>query len=235
MFCLFYICNYFIFSRCWSLKAVTNEPRGSASSTAIITEPMRSEVVDLFDSAPQDRGNIEDFGRWVVVFGFSPGDYTSPIRALQQYGQITKHIPGGGGNGNYLFVQVNNKYLIFSSFCLLFLTFVVPQFATVMDRDHAVSLGATLLSENVLISVSALTPDLASRLRFSEASSTPSFASPSLRGPMSPLGSPTHQRMPMNHRLNRPYRMGDVDGPITEAPQRHVSMCKKIARALFGW
>lgn len=103
-----------------------------------------------------------------------------------------------------------------------------------MDRDHAVSLGAVLLSENVLVSVSALTPELASRLRFTESSSSTISARASLRGPLSPLGSP-NQRMPTKRMLNRPYRMGDVDGAITEAPQRHVSLCKKIARALFGW
>jgi hypothetical protein len=68
---------------------------------------MGTEVVDLFNSAREDRSTMDDFGRWVVVFGFSPGDYTSPIRALQQYGQITKHFAGGGGNSNYLFVQVH--------------------------------------------------------------------------------------------------------------------------------
>jgi hypothetical protein len=103
-----------------------------------------------------------------------------------------------------------------------------------MDRDHAVSLGATLLSDSVLVSVSALTPELANRLRFHQTSTTGSFASPSLRGPMSPAFSSPQQRMPAK-RINRPYRMGDVDGAIVEPPQRHVSMCKKIARALFGW
>jgi hypothetical protein len=50
-----------------------------------------------------------DLGRWVVVFGFTPGDYVSPVRALQQHGAITRHCLGGGSAGgrrNYLFVQV---------------------------------------------------------------------------------------------------------------------------------
>ena len=70
-----------------------------------------------------DAGPIEgpeDLGRWVVVSGFAPGEFTSPIRALQQIGQITKHAQSSTRGGNYLFVQVQQKRLfLFVSLCLL--------------------------------------------------------------------------------------------------------------------
>eukprot|EP00615_Pteridomonas_danica_P007280 CAMPEP_0114329228 /NCGR_PEP_ID=MMETSP0101-20121206/941_1 /TAXON_ID=38822 ORGANISM="Pteridomonas danica, Strain PT" /NCGR_SAMPLE_ID=MMETSP0101 /ASSEMBLY_ACC=CAM_ASM_000211 /LENGTH=215 /DNA_ID=CAMNT_0001458829 /DNA_START=220 /DNA_END=867 /DNA_ORIENTATION=- len=191
------------------LEEVSSEVR-----PPIVMEPMTQEPqrTNLFGSTEPGVRDNDDYGRWVVVFGFSPGDYTSPIRALQHYGQITKHCPGAGGNSNFLFVQ----------------------FASVMDRDHAVSLGATLLSENVLVSVTALTPELATRLHFADCLDGKMSSSGSgLRGPLSTLTSP-NQRLP-SKRINRPYSMGDIDGAIAQPPRRHVNFCKKVARALFGW
>ena len=136
-----------------------------------------------------NRDGAEDLGRWAVVSGFTPGDYTSPIRALQQYGQITAHRHGGGssapgqqGSSNFLFVQ----------------------FATGMDRDHAVAIGTTFINASVVITVMPLTPDNAEKFRFRDAmvsgagastrdhqdlSSPSPFASPSLSSSSSSMSS----------------------------------------------
>jgi hypothetical protein len=50
-----------------------------------------------------NRDGVLDYGRWVVVSGFSPGDFVSPILALQRHGEITRHCIG---RKNCLFVQV---------------------------------------------------------------------------------------------------------------------------------
>jgi hypothetical protein len=65
-----------------------------------------------------------------------------------------------------------------------------------------------------------------------------------LRGPLSPLLRSPKERMPVR-RASKPYYMrtqggridGDhaFDGTIAQPPRRHVGICKKVMRFLFGW
>jgi hypothetical protein len=109
------------------------------------TGPFSKPSTAALELAPSE-GPL-DYGLWVVVSGFAPGDFTGPVRALQQIGQVARHCQSSTRGGNFLFVQ----------------------FAACMERDNAVSQSPLLLSDSVLVSVYPLTPELAAATRFEEA------------------------------------------------------------------
>ena len=124
-------------------------PLASPQPAMTTTTPQRLSLDPRWDEAMAQDGD-EDLGRWAVVIGFTPGDYTSPIRALQRYGQVTAHKQGvsdGGGHSNFLFVQ----------------------FATGMHRDQAVAIGSTFINASVVIHIMPLTPENAEKFRFRNA------------------------------------------------------------------
>ena len=209
-------------------------PLASPQPAMTTTTPQRLSLDPRWDEAMAQDGD-EDLGRWAVVIGFTPGDYTSPIRALQRYGQVTAHKQGvsdGGGHSNFLFVQ----------------------FATGMHRDQAVAIGSTFINASVVIHIMPLTPENAEKFRFRNAivaggrdANTRSdmlsrgggggaeFASPQLghRSRMlTPRSQPSPHRTAPGPFRRRPYHLADQTyGP----PRRHVNCCKRVMRFLFGW
>jgi hypothetical protein len=131
---------------------------------------------------------------------------------------VTRHVRGGG---NFLFVQ----------------------FGSCPERDYAVAHGQNhLLSHDVLLSVQPLTAALAAHLGFHRAlhaahrhgtrigtgGGTGGEAPQAVGGLRQRAGllSPPPPPLRRDYNPNRSVR---------EPSRRHVSICKKVMRAVFGW
>lgn len=152
---------------------------------------------------------------WVVVFGLAGGEAedvaVQTVRAFMAFGQVVEsHL----GAGNFMFLK----------------------YASPLQASKAVTQNPTPLSTTVLVGVTALTADLASRLGFvlnhndgsvtviggARASLTDAQNTARMEGIGRQDGLP-----------RRPYIVDESE--ILRTPKRHVNICRRIMQFLFSW
>ena len=133
--------------------------------------------------------------------------------------KVTRHVRGFG---NFLFVQ----------------------FASEPERDSAVARGQNLIlsSGDVLLSVQPLTTALGAHLGFEEALQASHRHGTSIGGGVPLSAGGLRHRSSAPGLLSPPPSASDLGGraynpnrSMREPSRRHVSICKKVMRAVFGW
>jgi len=182
-------------------------------------------------------------GRWCR--GFHPATTALPCRLCSSLGRSVC----GSATSRLLFIlpsSLNDSFLIFIIIQVTrhvrgFGNFLFVQFASEPERDSAVARGQNLIlgSGVVLLSVQPLTAALGAHLGFEEALQAAHRHGTSIGGGVPLSAGGLRHRSSAPGLLSPPPSLGgrayNPNRSVREPSRRHVSICKKIMRAVFGW